>query len=281
MVAPVDFRARFPGRRVALLQGEALYADRASHYCQHARGAAARWPRITATQVGRALQQLGIEHESRPIRPRPARCSAPCRTRLASRNQRSASPTAGANRFLKDSLPATTQRPLRRPLPVDWPAPSCPATPAIRRRHLCIHAHVPLVARDNTVRYKALALQIPALLPPRTPPLRQGRSASTNTRTVASRTGPLARYTRRWLGARSIQPETRRRPRDLASTRPSRRPVAKWTAVPRLTTSPQGHQPQQKRNLMMCTKTGQLWDFSTAIGRAHANIARDRAISGR
>ena len=33
-----------------------------------------------------------------------------------------------------------------------------------------------------------------------------------------------------------------------------RRPVDKWTAAPRLTTSPQGQQPQQKRSIHMVHK---------------------------
>ena len=123
-----------------------LYADRASHYW-HTPDAGGKVDKDNPTQVGRALQRLGIELIE-PIRQRPgggpSACSAPCRS-ACRRNSGRRHHRDEANRFLKEVyLARFAIRPRRR-----------------ARRILCIHEER-TVANDNTVRYKRLALQIPA-----------------------------------------------------------------------------------------------------------------------
>ena len=74
-------------------------------------------------------------------------------------------------------------------------------------------------------------------------------SASTNTPT-AQWPSSMDRDPRRWPTDR--QPNPRGRVTRFDAT--DRRPVDKWTAAPRPTTSPQGQQPQQKRSIHMVHK---------------------------
>ena len=95
-----------------------LYADRASHYW-HTPEAGGTVAKDKATQVGRALMQLGIElipAYSPETRGRSERMFGTLQKRLP-QELRLAGITdmAEANRFLKGVLPAAPQRPLRHP----------------------------------------------------------------------------------------------------------------------------------------------------------------------
>ncbi len=83
-----------------------LYADRASHYW-HTPDAGGKVDKDNPTQVGRALQRLGIELIA-AIRQRPgggpSACSAPCRS-ACRRNSGSPASPGSPNRFLKEVAP--------------------------------------------------------------------------------------------------------------------------------------------------------------------------------
>ena len=128
-------------------------------------------------------------------------------------------PTASSRR---SSCHNTT--PASRPRPRTGAPPSSPA-----RRHP-VHSH----------RY-APGTSDPRRPPP--PPLRQGQGAEYPDGTMAVFHGPRCHTT--WPTDR--QPKRGRVTRFDAT---DRRPVDKWTAAPRPTTSPQGQKPQQKRSII-------------------------------
>ena len=139
-----------------------LYADRASHYWNTPE-AGGKVDKDTPTQVGRALAQLGIElipaYSPRGKGALGAHvrhlAEAPAPGTQARRHHRH-----GRGQPLpQGGLPATTQRPLRDPGrgPGHRLRPFTGALDDI----LCIHEER-TVSNDNTVRYKRLALQIPA-----------------------------------------------------------------------------------------------------------------------
>ena len=138
-----------------------LYADRASHYWNTPE-AGGKVDKDTPTQVGRALAQLGIElipAYSPEARGRSERMFGTLQKRLP-QELRLAGITHGRGQPLpQGGLPATTQRPLRDPGrgPGHRLRPFTGALDDI----LCIHEER-TVSNDNTVRYKRLALQIPA-----------------------------------------------------------------------------------------------------------------------
>ena len=216
---------------------------------------AARWTRGGRSQVGRALHQLGIEHiaaYSPEARGRSERAFGTLQDRLVKELALAGIATVeAANRFIAERyLPEHNRRfavppeledsafvPLVRPDQID--------------DFLCLHAER-VVARDNTVRYGNRVLQLPAgphrphyvkahVRPARVP----RRHARRLPRTQMPRPLP-----RRWQTVRNPKPEGRVTRFD--ATR--RRPVDKWTAAPRLTTSPQAQQPQQKRSIDVLAK---------------------------
>ena len=147
-----------------------LYADRASHYW-HTPEAGGKVDKDNLTQVGRALDQLGIEliaAYSPQARGRSERMFGTLQKRLPQELRLAGIATPGssqgqamedANRFLED---------------VFWPAHNARfATPAAEAASafvpfagslddiLCVQEER-VVGNDNTVRYKSLSLQIPA-----------------------------------------------------------------------------------------------------------------------
>ncbi|MCP4244409.1 MAG: ISNCY family transposase [bacterium] len=139
-----------------------LYADRAAHYW-HTPEAGGKVDKDNPTQVGRALEQLGIEliaAYSPQARGRSERMFGTLQKRLP-QELRLAGITdmAAANRFLKEVyLPAHNAR-FARPAE-DTGSAFVPFTGNLADI-LCVHEER-VVGNDNTVRYKGRSLQIPA-----------------------------------------------------------------------------------------------------------------------
>ena len=123
-----SFRALFEVIAARGLFGS-LYADRASHYW-HTPEAGGTVAKDKATQVGRALMQLGIElipAYSPETRGGPSACSAPCRSACPRNSGSPASPTwprptASSRRSsCRSTTPASPCRPRARA------QPSCPS----------------------------------------------------------------------------------------------------------------------------------------------------------
>ena len=217
-----------------------LYADRASHYWNTPE-AGGKVDKDTPTQVGRALAQLGIElipAYSPEARGRSERMFGTLQKRLP-QELRLAGITdmVEANRFLKEVF--LPQHNARFATPAeDRGTAFVPFTGALDDI-LCIHD-----SNDNTVRYKRLALQIPAGRH-RRHYVKEGPRPRDGTMAVFH--GMSGAIPRRWPTDR--QPNPRGRVTRFDAT--DRRPVDKWTAAPRPTTSPQGQKPQQKRSTHM------------------------------
>ena len=139
-----------------------LYADRASHYW-HTPEAGGTVDKDKPTQVGRALQQLDIEliaAYSPEARGRSERMFGTLQKRLP-QELRLAGITdmAGANRFLKELF--LPQHNARFATPAEDQGSAFVPFAGALDDILCIHEER-TVSNDNTVRYKRLALQIPA-----------------------------------------------------------------------------------------------------------------------
>jgi hypothetical protein len=139
-----------------------LYSDRGSHYFYTPKaGEAVDKDRLT--QVGRALDRLGIEHipaYSPEARGRSERMFATLQDRLPKEFKHAGITTiAAANRFLREVyLPAHNARFARPPALPD--SAFVAADPALLREILCVQEER-IVARDNTVAYAGLRLQLP------------------------------------------------------------------------------------------------------------------------
>ena len=138
-----------------------LYADRASHYW-YTPDAGGTEDKDSPTQVGRALQQLGIEliaAYSPEARGRSERMFGTLQKRLPQELRLAGiSGIEEANRFLKEVyLPLHNAR-FAAPAEADGSAfvPFAGALDDI----LCVHADR-VVGNDNTVRYLGLSMQIP------------------------------------------------------------------------------------------------------------------------
>ena len=159
-----------------------LYADRASHYW-HTPEAGGKVDKDNPTQVGRALQRLGIEliaAYSPEARGRSERMFGTLQKRLP-QELRLAGITEidEANRFLKEVyLP---QHNARFALPAEVEGSAFVSFAGALDDILCVHEER-TVSNDNTVRYKRGAPAAPRRPP--SPPLRQGH-------------GPGARVSRR------------------------------------------------------------------------------------
>lgn len=139
-----------------------LYTDRGSHYF-HTSKAGEAVDKDRLTQVGRALDQLGIEHipaYSPEARGRSERMFATLQDRLPKELKLAGLTTvAQANRFLREVyLPAHNAR-FARPAALPESA-FVAADPALLRETLCMQEER-IVARDNTVAYEGLKLQLP------------------------------------------------------------------------------------------------------------------------
>ena len=166
-----SFRALFEVIAARGLFGS-LYADRASHYW-HTPEAGGTVAKDKATQVGRALMQLGIELIP-PTRPRPgggpSACSAPCRSACPRNSGSPASPTWPRPTASSRRSSCRSQRPLRRA--GRGPGPSLRAL----RRRAGRHPLRPRRPCRRQRQHRALSQADPAdpSRPPSTP-LRQGK----------------------------------------------------------------------------------------------------------
>ncbi|MFQ5765660.1 MAG: ISNCY family transposase [Rhodospirillales bacterium] len=138
-----------------------LYADRAGHYW-HTPAAGGKVDKDNPTQVGRALEQLGIElipAYSPEARGRSERMFGTLQARLPQELRLAGITTmAEANAFLRNVyLPRHNAR-----FAVPAEGEGSAFVPFAGSLHdiLCVH-EVRVVGNDNTVRYKRLALQIP------------------------------------------------------------------------------------------------------------------------
>jgi transposase len=139
-----------------------LYSDRGSHYFFTPKaGEAVDKDRLT--QVGRALDRLGIEHipaYSPEARGRSERMFGTLQDRLPKEIKLAGITTiAAANRFVREVyLPAHNARFARAPALPE--SAFVAADPAMLREILCVQEER-IVARDNTVAYAGLRLQLP------------------------------------------------------------------------------------------------------------------------
>jgi len=139
----------------------ALYTDRA-HWAAHTPVAGGAADRRHLTQVGRALAQLGIEHilgYSPQARGRSERMNGTWQGRLVNELRVAGIATAAAaNRYIRDRfLPAFNEE-FGRP-PADDASAFVPLGPVNLEQILC-HQEERVVARDNTLTFDGLALQL-------------------------------------------------------------------------------------------------------------------------
>ena len=139
----------------------ALYTDRA-HWAVHTPTSGSAPDRTRLTQVGRALQALGIEHilgHSPQARGRSERANRTLQDRLVNELRVAGIRTVpAANRYLAERfLPAYNQT-FGRP-PTDPHSAFVPVTAAQLEPILC-HEEARVVARDNTVTLDRVALQL-------------------------------------------------------------------------------------------------------------------------
>jgi transposase len=140
-----------------------LYTDRGSHYF-FTRKAGEAVDKDRLTQVGRALDRLGIEHipaYSPEARGRSERMFGTLQDRLPKELKLAGiSDIEGANRFIREVyLPQHNAR-FAKPPQVAESAFVAVRDPSELAEILCIE-HARIVARDNTVTYGRLKLQLP------------------------------------------------------------------------------------------------------------------------
>lgn len=140
-----------------------LYTDRGSHYF-HTPEAGGKVDRSRLTQVGRALAQLGVEHiaaYSPEARGRSERMFGTLQDRLPKELALAGvTDMEAANVFIRDVyLPRHNAR-FARPPEIDESAFVTVADPAQLSEILCIEEER-IVARDNTVAFDRLKLQLP------------------------------------------------------------------------------------------------------------------------
>jgi hypothetical protein len=139
-----------------------LYSDRASHYF-HTAKAGEGVDKDHLTQVGRALERLGIEHipaYSPQARGRSERMFGTLQDRLVKElKQAGITDVAAANRWIREVyLP---QHNVRFAKPAAFPEKAFVAVdPGLLVETLCSEEER-VVARDNTVAYRTLRLQLP------------------------------------------------------------------------------------------------------------------------
>lgn len=139
----------------------ALYTDRA-HWAVHTPTSGSAPDRTRLTQVGRALQALGIEHVlgySPQARGRSERANRTLQDRLVNELRLAGIRTvAAANRYLGERFLPAYNATFGRP-PADPASAFVPVTPAQLEPILC-HEEPRIVARDNTVSLARVVLQI-------------------------------------------------------------------------------------------------------------------------
>jgi len=140
-----------------------VYTDRGSHYF-HTPTAGGKVDKHNLTQVGRAFHQLGIEHiaaYSPEARGRSERAFQTFQDRLVNELKlHDITDMAAANRYITNTyVPDHNVR--FSVAPEDEASAFVPvAAPAILRDIMCVHCQR-IVAKDNTVAYKNLCLQLP------------------------------------------------------------------------------------------------------------------------
>ncbi|HEX9905878.1 MAG TPA: hypothetical protein VGA77_13025 [Propylenella sp.] len=139
-----------------------LYTDRGSHYF-HTPKAGEAVDKSRPTQVGRALQRLGVEHipaYSPEARGRSERMFGTLQDRLAKELKLAGiAEIDAANRFIREVyLPAHNARFARPPEIAE--SAFVAADYALLCETLCVEEER-VVARDNTVAYEGLRLQLP------------------------------------------------------------------------------------------------------------------------
>jgi hypothetical protein len=139
-----------------------LYTDRGSHYF-HTPAAGRKVAKDQLTQVGRALQQLGIRHiaaYSPEARGRSERMFGTLQDRLPKEfKDAGVAGLDAANRFLRETyLPAHNRR--FAVTPEQEGSAFVPWSGGDLGEILC-HQEDRVVAKDNTVRFEGLVLQIP------------------------------------------------------------------------------------------------------------------------
>ena len=245
-----------------------LYADRASHYW-HTPEAGGKVDKDNPTQVGRALQRLGIEliaAYSPEARGRSERMFGTLQKRLP-QELRLAGITeiAEANRFLKEVyLP---QHNARFATPAEGQGSAFVPFAGALDDILCVQEER-TVSNDNTVRYPRAEPADPAR-PPSTP-LRQGKGPGARVSRRHARRLPRASMPRPLQGRRRAHRYLNPAGRVIRFGATGRCPVDKWTAAPRLTTSPQGQAQQQKRSTHMVHKP-----VNSDCSRHRAHVAGD------
>jgi transposase len=139
-----------------------LYTDRGSHYF-HTAKAGEEVDKDRPTQVGRALGQLGIEHipaYSPEARGRSERMFGTLQDRLPKELKHAGiGAIEAANRFIREVYLAEHNARFARPPEIAESA-FVAADPGLLREILCV-AEERVVARDNTVAYDRLRLQLP------------------------------------------------------------------------------------------------------------------------
>ena len=238
------------------------------------------------TQVGRGPPSARSSSTSLPIRPRPAagseRAFGTLQDRLVKELALAGIATVeAADRFIADTYLPDHNRRFATPPELDDSA----FVPLVRPDQvddiLCLHTER-IVARDNTVRYERRVLQIPA-----TPARHHYVKARVRVHEYPDGTlalfhvAPMPRPLHRQRRAhRNPNPAGRVRRFDATG----RRPVDKWTAAPRLTTSPQGQPQQQKRTYDVLRKPDKSTSLATLcradLSAAHAPSASPDGAAG-
>ena len=235
-----------------------LYADRASHYW-HTPEAGGKVDRDNPTQVGRALQRLGIElipAYSPEARGRSERMFGTLQKRLP-QELRLAGITGidEANRFLKEVyLPQHNAR-FATPAKDQGTAfvPFAGALDIRRARRHPVHprgTHRSLTTTPCAT--SAGCSSSPPTAPP--PPLRQGHGPGARVSRRHARRLPRTPMPGPLQGRRRAHRHLNPAGRVIRFDATGQSPVDKWTAAPRLTTSPQAQQPQPKRSTHMVHK---------------------------
>ena len=207
-----------------------LYADRAAHYW-HTPKAGGKVDKDNPTQVGRALQQLGIEliaAYSPEARGRSERMFGTLQKRLPQELRLAGITTRqDANRFLKEVFwPAHNAR-FARPAEA---AGSAFVAFAGNLTDILSLQEERVVAGDNTVRYKNRSLQIPGRPPP--PSLRQGKGARARISRRPFGGLPRTQVPGPLHGRGRADRKTQTPGRVIRFDATRRRPVDKWTARP-------------------------------------------------
>jgi transposase len=140
----------------------ALYTDRGSHYF-HTPEAGGKVDKDTPTQVGRALAQLGVEHipaYSPEARGRSERMFGTLQGRLVNELADAGITTLeAANRFLAEDYLARHNA--RFAVAASEPGSAFVPVRGVDLADILCHQEDRVVARDNTVRFEGLVLQIP------------------------------------------------------------------------------------------------------------------------